>query len=89
MIGEPVLDALMIGRNNGSSAMKQFQITWLLGHYLYQYFKSVALPVCIMNREHIVIHNLLGSDPNLLSGAVMETRTVTKLTLLSCKTDVL
>ena len=69
MRGEPVLDALMIGRNNGSSAMKQFQITWLSGHYLYQYFKSAALPVCIRNRKRFVIHSLLGSDPNLLSGA--------------------
>lgn len=41
MTGEPVLDALMIGRNNGSSAMKWFQITLLAGHYLY--FKSAAL----------------------------------------------
>lgn len=49
--------------------MKQFQITWLSGHYLYQYFKSAALPVCIRNRKRIVIHSLLGSDPNLLSGA--------------------
>lgn len=41
MIGEPVLDALMRGRNNGSSAMKWLQITLLSGHYLY--FKSAVL----------------------------------------------
>jgi hypothetical protein len=41
VIGEPVLDALMIGRNNVSSAMKWFQITLLSGHYLY--FKFVAM----------------------------------------------
>lgn len=49
--------------------MKQFQITWLSGHYLYQYFACCPLPVCIMSRKHIVIHSLIGVDPNMLSGA--------------------